>query len=198
MSRNNSAQPSLFENSDRVTLVDDRSGHIVYFPSCVPAATADEWFDILRNDIAWTSERRMMYDREVDVPRLMARFRNDDPGLPQPLSKAMTIACDIAQCPFNSVGLNYYRDGNDSVAPHNDKLHELITGEPIALLSLGATRRMTIRGKIAPKRSLQIDLEKGSVLLMSYDVQLNYDHGIPKSRAPVGARISLAFRRRPR
>jgi hypothetical protein len=62
MSRNDFAQPSLFQNSDRITLVDDLSGHIVYFPSCVPRATADEWFDTLRNDIAWTSAKSTFRD----------------------------------------------------------------------------------------------------------------------------------------
>jgi alkylated DNA repair dioxygenase AlkB len=49
--------------------------------------------------------------------------------------------------PFNAVGLNLYRDGRDSVAPHNDHLNELREGFPIALVSLGATRRITIRAK---------------------------------------------------
>jgi alkylated DNA repair dioxygenase AlkB len=98
---------------------------------------------------------------------------------------------------FNSAGLNLYRDGNDSVAPHNDHLEELERGYPIALLSLGATRRMTIRTKQPPRRVLQVDLEPGSLLLMSWRTQHHYDHAIPKTRAPVGPRISIAFRRRP-
>jgi alkylated DNA repair dioxygenase AlkB len=53
--------------------------------------------------------------------------------------------------PFNSVGLNHYRDGRDSVAPHNDHLDELVDGFPIALLSLGSTRRMAIRAKAPPR-----------------------------------------------
>lgn len=193
-----SVQPSLFQTSDAVTLADDERGSIVYFPQRVQSDTAEEWFAALRDSVNWSSERRLMYEREVDVPRLMARFRVDDPSLPSPLPQALAIAREIAHCEFNSIGLNYYRDQNDSVAPHNDKLHEIIKGEPIALLSLGNPRRMTIRTKKEPKRSLHVDLAPGSVLLMSYDVQLNYDHGIPKSRTPVGPRISLAFRRRPR
>ena len=98
---------------------------------------------------------------------------------------------------FTNVGLNFYRDGRDSVAPHNDRLEDLQRGYPIALLSLGSTRRMDIRSKHPPRRVLHVDLEPGSVLLMSWRTQLNYDHGVPKTRARVGPRISAAFRRRP-
>jgi alkylated DNA repair dioxygenase AlkB len=73
-------------------------------------------------------------------------------------------------------------------------LHELAASHPVLLLSLGATRRMVIRAKQPPRRRLDIDLEAGSLLAMSYAVQLNYDHGIPKLQRPCGPRISLAFR----
>jgi alkylated DNA repair dioxygenase AlkB len=96
--------------------------------------------------------------------------------------------------PFNSVGLNLYRDGRDSVAPHNDHLDEIRNGFPIALLSLGATRRMTIRAKEPPKRVMHVDLEPGSLFVMDYATQLHYTHGVPKTTEPVGERISLAFR----
>jgi alkylated DNA repair dioxygenase AlkB len=99
--------------------------------------------------------------------------------------------------PFNSVGLNCYRDGHDSVAPHGDHLDEIVHGFPIALLSLGATRRMTIRAKEPPRRVLNVDLTGGSLLVMSYVTQRCYTHGIPKTKEAVGARISLAFRVKP-
>src|SRR4029079_2637878 len=96
--------------------------------------------------------------------------------------------------PFTSVGLNFYRDGRDSVAPHNDHLNELRKGFPIALLSLGATRRMTIRAKKPPRRAVHVDLEPGSLLVMDYATQLHYTHAVPRVTGPVGERISVAFR----
>jgi alkylated DNA repair dioxygenase AlkB len=99
--------------------------------------------------------------------------------------------------PFTHVGLNFYRDGNDSVAPHNDKLATLIPGHPIVLLSLGDPRRMEIRAKQPPRNVVRIDLEAGSLLSMSHAMQSAYDHGIPKIKHAVGPRISLAFRVRP-
>src|SRR5262249_5630653 len=98
--------------------------------------------------------------------------------------------------PFNSVGLNFYRDGADSVAPHSD-LDDIVRGSPVALLSLGATRRMMIRAKQPPARSIHVDLSAGSLLVMNFESQLHYTHGVPKTPARVGPRISLAFRVRP-
>ncbi len=138
-----------------------------------------------------------MYDRDVDVPRRVASYRLDEDDLPEPIADAARRACDAIGAPFNSAGVNLYRDGSDSVAPHNDRLYEIVEGFPIALISLGATRLMTIRSKARPRRSFDLDLEDGSLLEMSYETQLHYDHGIPKTRVAVGPRISLALRVRP-
>ena len=193
------AQLTLFESSDMV-VVDDERGRVVYTPRFIDDAAAEAWFAELRTAVEWRSERRMMYDREVDVPRLMAGFRLDSPEAPAPAAIAGAAQLVIARLgvPFNSVGLNLYRDGRDSVAPHNDHLDEIQKGFPIALVSLGATRRMTIRAKEPPKRVVHVDLEPGSLFVMDYATQLHYTHGIPKTIEPIGERISLAFRvRRP-
>jgi alkylated DNA repair dioxygenase AlkB len=159
--------------------------------------TAHDWFEELLNQADWRSERRRMYDRYVDVPRLVARYALDAPRIPTALARAAQRARKQTGIPFNSAGLNLYRDGRDSVAPHNDHLYEIVAGFPIALISLGATRLMTIRSKAKPRRILDLDLENGSLLLMSYETQKFYDHGIPKTRSTAGARISIALRVRP-
>jgi alkylated DNA repair dioxygenase AlkB len=186
-------QTELFGLGPR-TLVDDSSGRITYAPGAVDAATAALWFETLRDSIEWRSERRRMYDRDVDVPRLVSSFRFGDARPPYPLTEARGLVVAATGVEFNSVGLNWYRAGGDSVAPHNDHIDEIRAGYPIALVSLGAARRMTIRSKARPRRSFDIDLEPGSLLLMSYETQLHYDHGIPKTAASIGGRISLAFR----
>lgn len=190
------AQLSFLEPCETV-LADDARGRIVYTPGFVSEYEAEHWFRELRRVVEWKGERRVMYDREVDVPRLTARYRLDDDPLPACLHQAAQRVVLALKVPFTSVGLNLYRSGRDSVALHNDHLHELAPGRPIALLSLGATRRMTIRAKQPPRRAFHTDLERGSLFVMSYDSQIHYDHGIPKSDAPVGERISLAFRVRP-
>ncbi len=194
------AQLTLFDSAGAV-LIDDGRGRVSYTPRFVDAPSAAAWFRELRESVAWHGQRRMMYDREVDVPRLMGQFRLDPPSddTPPALLEAARLLATVSDAPFNSVGLNLYRDGRDSVAPHNDHLDELREGFPIALISLGATRRMTIRAKAAPRTTVHVDLEPGSLLVMDYATQLHYTHGVPKTAEAVGERISLAFRvRRPR
>lgn len=193
-------QPALFElpPQQQAALAEDVEGGIVYRPDFVRQAVADEWFRVLRDQVPWEAQRRPMYSRVVDVPRLVSSYSLDACDLPGPLAEAGERLRWEFGVPFNAVGLNYYRDGHDSVAPHNDKLHNLVPAQPIALLSLGATRRMTIRAKQPPRRVQHIHLASGSLLLMSHASQRHFDHGIPKTREAVGARISLAFRVRRR
>jgi alkylated DNA repair dioxygenase AlkB len=173
-------QLTLFEAPDGV-LTDDGRGRITYRPGLVDAATAGVWFAELRHAVNWRAIRRQMYDREVDVPRLIASYRLDQPAdiVPRAILDAADRVTRHVGTPFNSVGLNRRE------------------GFPIALLSLGATRRMTIRGKSAPRRVFHVDLEAGSLLVMDYRTQQHYDHGVPKTSDPVGERISLAFRVKP-
>jgi alkylated DNA repair dioxygenase AlkB len=196
------SQLLLFDPAEGV-LVDDEWGRIAYTPSFVPAALARSWFAELREAVSWKAEERWMYDRQVAVPRLTAHFglgtqdHSQDAGAPAAIRLAAERVVAHTVLPFNSVGLNLYRDGRDSVAPHNDHLDETAEGFPIALLSLGATRRMTIRAKPPRRRVMHLDLEPGSLLLMSYETQLHYTHAVPKTTDAVGERISLVFRVKP-
>ncbi|MGH8174136.1 MAG: alpha-ketoglutarate-dependent dioxygenase AlkB family protein [Rhodanobacteraceae bacterium] len=190
-------QLSIFESGSEEsaqTLIDGASGRVIYRPALIAEDVAARWFEILRREVAWQSDRRLMYDREVDVPRLMASYRLDAEDLPAPIAEAahtVSVATGVA---FNAVGLNLYRDGSDSVAPHHDRLGDLVKGQPIALLSLGGPRRMTISAQDKSFKARSIDLESGSLLTMDYASQLHFLHGIAKTRASVAPRISLAFR----
>lgn len=188
-------QLGFFGESQR-RLVDDDTGCITYRPHFLSERDAERAFELLRKNVGWHSERRWMYEREVDVPRLTAHYRAGE-EMPDPLPRLLAQARDDVSAPFNAVGLNLYRDERDSVAPHNDHRDEIAHGRPIALLSLGATRRMTIRSKTRPARILDLDLEPGSLLVMSYETQMHYDHGIPKQRRQIGPRMSVVFRVRP-
>jgi alkylated DNA repair dioxygenase AlkB len=176
------------------TLVDDDSGTIVYRRDLFDAARCGSWFEALRLGVDWRAERRPMYDRVVDVPRLVASFDLADPAVPDPLREMQPAVEAFCGVRFASAGLNFYRDGGDSVAPHGDHVENDATRSPVALVSLGSTRRMTIRSRVRPRRVFDRDLEQGSLLVMSHASHFNYDHGIPKTRTAVGPRISIAFR----
>ena len=194
-------QPGLFDTTAPVAgprvLFSDAEDGVRYLPGVVAATRAQDWFEVLQQDIGWKSQRRLMYERMVDVPRLVAAWWLEHPELPPVLREAERAVRAVVDAPFTAVGLNFYRDGNDSVALHGDKLHMLVPGHPVALLSLGHPRRMAIRANAPPHRSVHVDLEPGSVLVMSHRSQLTHQHGIAKTRSSVGPRISLAFRVRP-
>ncbi|BCG05526.1 alpha-ketoglutarate-dependent dioxygenase AlkB (plasmid) [Paraburkholderia sp. PGU19] len=186
-------QQGLF-GATPLSLINDDEGGIRYLPSALSPHVAQRWFAQALENVHWTTQRRMMYDREVAVPRLLAAFPDSREAMPEPLSEAFDFIRALVGAPFNRVGLDLYRDGNDSVAPHGDKTMQLTPKQPIAILSLGAPRRMSTRPKVGPGRTINVELQPGSCLLMSYASQLTHEHGIPKSDAIAGPRISFAFR----
>ena len=178
-------------------LVDDAEGGIRYWPAVFAAHAARAWFDALREGMAWETMRRPMYDRVVDVPRLLAACHLDDLPDASPLRTMLARVQAFAPAPYTSVGLNLYRDGRDSVAMHGDKLHSLRAGHPIAIVSLGAPRRMLVRACAGARTGIAIDLEPGSLLCMSHAAQTTHEHGIPKTTRATGPRMSVVFRVRP-
>ncbi|MFM0276718.1 alpha-ketoglutarate-dependent dioxygenase AlkB [Paraburkholderia sediminicola] len=187
------SQQGLFA-PEPVSLVNDEEGGIRYLPESIPAVAAQQWLDQALENIGWMSQQRMMYEREVAVPRLLATFSRESEDLPAPLSEAFQAVRSLLGAPFNRVGLNLYRDGNDSVALHGDKTEKLLPSLPIAIVSLGASRRMSIRPKTGSGRIVHVELEPGSCIVMSYASQFTHEHGIPKVAGVTGPRISLAFR----
>lgn len=177
-----------------VQLVDDAEGGIRYWPHFLDADIARAWFDCLYAKVSWSHLQRPMYDRVVDVPRLLANYALD--ALPDdlPLADLLARMKVLAPAPYTHVGMNLYRDGNDSVAMHHDKLHTLAGGRPITLVSLGSPRRMLIHAIRGRRDTLAIDLAPGSLLRMSHASQLTHEHGIPKTRQQQSARISVVFR----
>jgi len=190
-----SHQLGLFAVSPATVVADDETGKIVYRPGVFTREESERLFAALRDEIPWESDRRWMYDREVDVPRLVAHY--GAPPFPAVLEEIRRRIEPLVEVKIERIGLNFYRDEHDSVAWHNDKVRVYGSTPTIALVSFGATRRMQLRTKpaVASRRSLGIDLEPGSLLLMQGSSQLNWDHTIPKERRPIGPRISVALRK---
>jgi len=195
MLRTASLAGDLFAPS-MLQLVDDAQGGARYWPGVVDPDTAQCWFDSLAADAGWRHLRRPMYDRMVDVPRLLASYPVDELPADLPLARILACVQRHVPAPFTSIGMNLYRDGNDSVAMHGDKLHLLGDGHPVVVFSLGAPRRMLIRSVGDHADRIAIDLMPGSLLAMSHAMQTTHEHGIPKTRH-AGPRISVVFRARP-
>lgn len=183
----------LFD-AEPVVLAEDGQGGIRYWPRCVAPTEADALFAQLRDRVAWASERRAMYERIVDVPRLQATIALADIAMIVGFAEALERVMTMAPAPYTHAGLNFYRDGRDGLAMHGDRIRPLAAGAPIALLSLGAPRDMLIRRKGKGRNALRIALEPGSLLVMSHAAQSTHEHGIPKTTKAVGPRISCALR----
>ena len=211
-----SLQPSLFETQDvdigvrplaprRSELSD--GAWIDVQPAWL--AGAAELFDQLRSTVAWQAERRPMYDRVVDVPRLLCFYGEDD-ELPHPALMTVRAALDGHYAgelgePFRTAGLCLYRDGRDSVAYHGDTIGRSRTEDTmVAIVSLGAPRALLLRPKPGRRpadtsptaRPLRYELGHGDLIVMGGSCQRTWEHAIPKTAKPVGPRISVQFRPR--
>ncbi len=187
------AQLSFF-GSQPLVLEDAPSGGIRYYPGLLNRDESRRLLEMLIAEAPWSTERMWMYDKEVDVPRLVARYAEAE--MPALLAAAKETVERFLNESFTSTSLNYYRNERDSVAWHSDHVAELVPQPTIALLSLGATRLMQLRTKAQPRRTHGIDLEAGSLFVMSGRAQEFWEHCIPKSRRASDARISVAFRPR--
>ena len=166
----------------------------------------DRLFQSLYTEIPWQQQVITLYGRAVASPRLSAWY--GDPGAvyrysglrlePLPwtpvLLEIRQVVTDLAETPFNSVLLNLYRDGQDSMGWHSDAEPELGRNPVIASVSLGAVRRFVLRHKKRKEQHIALELEPGSVLVMAGALQHHWRHALPKTRQVVGPRINLTFR----
>ncbi len=150
-----------------------------------------EVFDSLWSTTRWRNERRWMYEREVDVPRLFAVLPEDGPGHP-----ILAELGDALSAHYNrrlsEVSLAGYRDGRDSVAFHGDRVGRRRGDAVVGIVSLGEPRRFLLR-PVGGGSSRAFDLGWGDLLVMGGTCQRTWEHGVPKVAA-AAPRISVQFR----
>ena len=166
-----------------------------------------DWMERLRKEIEWEQHRIKIFGQWVDCPRLSAWY--GDPGAMYSYSslsltpKAWTHTLlevrnqldETIERPFNSVLLNLYRNGNDSMGWHSDDEWELGLNPVIASISLGDSRMMKFRHRSDPEVSkYALELSSGSLLIMAGTTQKFWQHEIPKTKKSVGERLNLTFR----
>jgi alkylated DNA repair dioxygenase AlkB len=153
--------------------------------------------------VPWRAERRPMYDRIVDVPRLLSFYGKDD-SLPDPALDEAMRALDARYRPelgepLCTAGLCLYRDGADSVAWHGDTSGRRVRQTVVAILSLGSPRAFLLRPARSggPKGSwptLRYLVGHGDLIVMGGTCQRTWQHAVPKTAKPTGPRISVQFR----
>ena len=151
-------------------------------------------FEELLRDVAWSQRRRWMYDRQVDEPRLTSWQRIDQPGAVASrwLEDARAALSARYEVEFDSVGINLYRDGADSVAWHRDRIPAEIADPVVALVSLGQPRRFLLRPH-GGGRSRAFALGHGDLLVTGGQTQRRFEHSVPKVKS-AGPRMSVVFR----
>ena len=162
-------------------------------------------FRVLLEDVHWQQREITVYGKTHLQPRLVAWF--GDPGTSyayagltlhstpwiDPLLQIKAVCEAIAGTTFNSVLLNLYRNGDDTVGWHSDDEPQLGPNPTIASVSLGAARRFDLRHK-ATKETVKVLLPPGSVLVMSGRTQSEWCHQVPRTRKVSEPRINLTFR----
>jgi alkylated DNA repair dioxygenase AlkB len=179
---------------------------VVYRPDWLTRADADACLARLLLEVPYSQHRVRLFGREHPSPRLSAWIGDADAlyrysGVRhEPLPWTPTTSALREQLrerdniDTNSVLVNRYRDGADSMGWHADDEAELGPEPVIASISLGAPRVFRFRARVAGGESLAIELEHGSLLLMRGNTQALYRHALPKTRKAIGERINLTFR----
>lgn len=171
------------------------------------APVSDRLFDILLQDTHWQQETAHLFNQAIPIPRLTA-WHGDEGKVytysgielqPAPWTETLlTIKAaieTIVPVRFNSVLLNLYRHGQDSVGWHSDAEPVLGRNPTIASASFGATRRFSLKHKRRQDlKAVHLDLAHGSLVLMQGPTQHHWVHQVPKTAKPVGPRINLTFR----
>jgi alkylated DNA repair dioxygenase AlkB len=180
------------------------NAEIDYIIDFIPADESQLLFNLLESHINWKQDTYNFYGKQSLSPRLTAWYGEENavytysgiknkPNAWTPTLLNLKRKAEYACCTkFNSVLLNLYRDGSDSIGWHSDNEPELGENPVIASISLGDTRKFYLRHKIT-KITECLSLRNGSLLSMYGNTQKFWQHCIKKEKN-VGKRINLTFR----
>jgi alkylated DNA repair dioxygenase AlkB len=177
-----------------------------YWDGFLSPENANTHFLTLKNEICWQSPKILMFGKWVQQPRLIAWQAEESYPykysgqtlIAEPFHPLVKDLCNrlnkTLNVNFNSVLINFYRNGSDSMGWHADNEPELGPNPRIASISLGGSRDFKLKQNNSPHKTFTFSLQHGSLLVMGDGVQSNYKHSIPK-RVNAEPRINLTFRR---
>lgn len=197
----------LFSTNYTVQNLLPKDGCTVLHPHFLEKAVSDKLFLQLKESVVWRSEEIKIFGRWIMQPRLTAWYGDEGktyrysgiemkplhwtPFLLE-IKNKVEKQCGVS---FNSVLLNYYRTGADSMSWHSDDEPELGKNPVIASVSFGADRMFCLRHKKEKSLQVKLKLTPGSLLMMSGETQHHWQHAVPKISKTVGERINLTFRK---
>jgi alkylated DNA repair dioxygenase AlkB len=182
-------------------------GDVIIYRHLFDQQESDQLFYELYNNTNWRQDSISFYGKSIPVPRLTAWYgdfgksytysgiKMEPESWTPELLKIKSKIETLADMEFNSVLLNLYRSGKDSVSWHSDDEPELGKNPVIASVSFGDTRRFIFRQKNSKDaKKIEIELDHGSFLIMKGETQHFWQHQVPKTSKPVNPRINLTFR----
>jgi alkylated DNA repair dioxygenase AlkB len=182
-------------------------GELYYLPAIFPEQDADQLYERLKKEISWEQKPIRIFGKMVLQPRLTAWYGDPEAtysysgvkNVPLPwadvLAEIRKKVEEVSSSSFNSVLLNYYRNGNDSMGWHRDNEKELGTLPSIASLSFGDKRKFKVRDHKLHTRLISIEPANGSLILMKGEMQEFWEHSVPKQSGELQGRINLTFRK---
>lgn len=182
-------------------------GEVLYTSNFLTPADADAYLQTFIDGIEWEQHQLAIFGRQLPAPRLSAWYGHPEAyytysGLrlkPQPWTDSLSMLKAqvevFAGTTFNSVLLNQYRNGQDSMGWHSDDEPELGIEPTIASLSLGGERAFHLRHKRRKDlETVKFLLEHGSLLIMRGATQTHWKHQLPKTQKALRCRLNLSFR----
>lgn len=157
---------------------------------------SDALFEELAGSAKWQQRIVHMYDRKLPEPRLTAGWSTDaeDQQTPE-LLRAMAAELSVRYgVGFDRIWVNLYRDGSDSVAWHGDRNRRVMTRPLVATVSLGATRNFLLRPRGTTRALHRLQPGPGDLIVMGGQCQAEWEHTVPKTAKPIGARMSVTIR----
>lgn len=201
------ASPSLIINEHANMTIDNSQAHVWHFKQWLQQyADTQDLFQSIKSSADWSQPVVTVFGKQHLTPRKVAFYANDGlaytysqqthigQGMPEWLRLFEAIADDISPTSYNSVLINHYRDGQDSMGWHSDDEQELGSSPWVVSISLGAARKMRFRHKANLLEPESIELQDGDVLVMNGQCQKEWQHCIPKSARVNDERINLTFR----
>ena len=188
------------------TVLSPPEGEVLLFPTFLTLPDADRLRDELLATTQWRQESMKLYGKPIDLPRLTAWYGDAGAGytysgianVPLAWTPALLTVKHAVEAhtgvAFNSVLLNRYRTGKDSVSWHSDDEPEFGTNPVIASVSFGGTRTFQFKHRKQKGQKASVELTHGSLLVMRGATQHNWLHQIPKTAKAVDERINLTFR----
>jgi alkylated DNA repair dioxygenase AlkB len=194
-------QPSLLDGGEPTIdvsydglrrIVLDEKSWVDYCPGWL--AGSDSVFEQLASTARWQQRMVTMWDKELLEPRLTAGWSTSARHVPPLLAEMCRLLSGRYEVEFDSVWVNLYRDGQDSVAWHGDRNRLVMDRPMVATVSLGARRRFLLRQRGSSRIAHELMPGAGDLVVMGGECQQEWEHTVPKTARSVGARMAVTIR----